>query len=100
MQLTTPKGKFIEKIIRDKNGKLVRASFCVYECNGRARAHLLSAVLIDEHIAIANKVYSLAGLISKKIFGEKIIFDGKIASPYFNSNLLYSSGSKPRAPTI
>ena len=99
MQLTTPKGKFIEKIIRDKNGRLVRASFCVYECNGRARAHLLSAVLIDEHVAIANKVHSLASLVVEKSFGTKIVFQGKIASPYFSSSLLYSSGSKPRAPT-
>lgn len=100
MQLTTPKGKFIEKIIRDKNGRLVRASFCVYECNGRARAHLLNAEYINENRKIDDRkiLLDLPTLGVRKY--AKILFDCKIASPYFNSDLLYSSGSKPRAPTI
>lgn len=99
MQLTTPKGKFIEKIIRDKNGKLVRASFCVYECNGRARAHLLNAEYINENRKIDNGKI-LLDFTTHSIEKYELVFSkNKIASPYFNSNLLYSSGSKPRAPT-
>lgn len=100
MQLTTPKGNFIEKIIRDNNGRLVRATFCVYENLGRVRAHLLNITYIEEKLSLENKILFLAGKTTKNDFVEKIYLFQKTVSPYFNSDLLFSLGSKPRAPTI
>ena len=99
MQLTPTKGNYIEKIVRDAHGRLVRATFYVYENNGRVKARLIDAVLIEESFALSNKVYGLCGDISQKFYTSRLIFQKKIVSPYFNNNLLFSLGSKPRAPT-
>ncbi len=99
-QLTTPRGKFIEKIVRDANGRLVRATFCVYENGGRIKARLVSSVVIETDVFTSNFVPTLCGTIQKNIFSTKISSESQISSPYFDLNLLYSSGSKPRAPTF
>ncbi|MES2213301.1 MAG: hypothetical protein V4473_00495 [Patescibacteria group bacterium] len=99
-QLTTPRGKFIEKIIRNADGQLVRATFCVYENSGRIKARLVSSVVIESEVLTQNSTPVLCGSVQKNTYSEKIVFEGKTASPYFDLNVLYSSGSKPRAPTI
>ncbi len=99
MQLTPSKGNFIEKILRDSSGRLVRATFCVYQCGGRMKARLVGAVEIQEGLNIENKIYALSGLNTEKSIYTTLCFDRNIVSPYFVSNILYSSGSKPRAPT-
>lgn len=99
MQLAHPRGNLIEKIVHDGQGRLVRATFCVYEDNGRIKARLIQAILIEEVPAIQNKILSLANLNPKKVIHSEIVYQSRIISPYFNNNLLYFSGSKPRAPT-
>ena len=98
-QITPSKANFIEKIVRDTNGRLLRATFCVYENGGHIKARLLSVVYVEES-AIENKtpLLSFSSLGEEK--HQEIIFENKTVSPYFNSNILYSSGSKPRAPTF
>jgi len=97
-QLSRPRGEYVERIIRDKNGQLVRATFCVYECNGHIKARLLNAEFLTETLS-NKKVIAIDG-IAKKEFREIIDEIGKTISPYFTFDTLYFSGSKPRAPTI
>ncbi len=97
-QLTRPIGEYVEKIIRDKNGQLVRATFCVYECDGHIKARLITAEIIKEVLS-NKKTVSLPGFVKEELqnFVEYI---GATVSPYFSLNTLYFFGSKPRAPTI
>jgi len=99
MQLSLSRSNLIEKILCDKNGRLVRATFCVYECGGRMKAKLVDVVYLDQNVTIENKIPILSGFCGVKSFGAEIIFEKGIVSPYTDFNLLYSSGSKPRAPT-
>ncbi len=66
MQIIQAKTNFVEKIIRDKDGRLVRATFSVYENGGRIKAKLVDYVYITAG-AICGKILSLAGFNSKKI---------------------------------
>ena len=100
MQITRPIGDFIEKIVRDGNGRLVRLSFCVYQNGEHFRARLLNATYLQENRKIENKIMTLGGSTRVKTFSAEILHRDKITSPYFNSNLLNFLGSKPRAPTI
>ena len=100
MQITRPRGEYVEKIVRDGNGRLVRLSFCVYENGGHVKARLLNAVYLEEKTGIENKTVFLSS--PRTVLGEYEITVSyrKITSPYFNSNLLNFLGSKPRAPTF
>ena len=99
MQIIQSKQNIVEKIFRDKNGRLVRAEFCVYENGGRIKAKLIDYVYITAG-AISGKVLSLSGLPKNKTSKVKTTFNGIVKSPYFNKESLYFSGSKPRAPTF
>lgn len=98
MQITRPRGEYVEKIVRDTNGRLVRLSFCVYENGGHIKARLLNAVCIEEH-TLQNKTLILPSLKSTKKYGTKVFKSSKTVSPYFNLNLLNFLVAKPRAPT-
>ena len=99
MQITRPRGEYVEKIVRDAGGRLVRLSFCVYENGGHIKARLLNAVYLSES-PLENKTVFLTS--PRVPLGEyaDVFFTVKIVSPYFNSNLLNFLGSKPRAPTL
>jgi hypothetical protein len=97
-QIGYPIGNYVERIIRDKNGQLVRATFCVYECSGHIKARLVSAEYIKEDIIENKSTLVLAGLVERNT-RNFIEYVGETVSPYFNLNTLYFSGSKPRAPT-
>ncbi len=99
MNLIQSKNQYIEKIIRDKEGRLVRATFSVYENGGRIKAKLVDYVYITVG-AIPGKVLSLVGFNFKKTSADKTTFTGITKSPYFNKESIYFSGSKPRAPTF
>lgn len=99
MQITPSRSHTIEKILRDKNGQLIRATFRVYEDAGRIKARLLSAVVLEEAPALENKIFALPGFVSETASQYIELIQSVIVSPYF-SNILYSSGSKPRAPTF
>jgi hypothetical protein len=103
MQITRPRGEYIEKIVRDTNGRLVRLSFCVYENGGHVKARLLNATYLSENGCSTPSVeqnYLLACSTLSVEQYQEIFNVGKIVSPYFNSNLLNFLGSKPRAPTV
>ncbi len=92
-------GGFVEKIIRDKEGRLVRATFSVYENGGRIKARLVEYVYLTNG-TISGNVLALGGLTSPKVKNQNFSFDKTVKSPYFNKESLYFSGSKPRAPTF
>ena len=101
MQITHPRGNFIEKILRDSSGKLFRATFCVYECEGHIKARLLHAdYIVEKNPQQQNKVDFLDGLKKKEVYSSIPSFTNKIVSPFIYSNILNYSGSKPRAPTF
>ena len=100
MQISPRTGQTVEKIIRDANGRLVRATFYVYQSGTRLRARLISSEFVEQVKGIAAKVLTLPGFCPKTVFGNLAYFFSSIESPYFNSSLLYFVGSKPRAPTF
>ncbi len=99
MQLIQSQFSLVEKILRDKDGRLARATFCVYENEGRMKARLVDFVYITEEV-LKNVVFVLSGFTKAKLAPRKDLGKKAIASPYFVSDILYSSGSKPRAPTL
>src|SRR3989338_4411724 len=98
MQIIESNSKIVEKVLRDKEGRLVRASFQIYEVAGRVKARLIDFTYIE---TLKGAGLSLAGFIKHKIIrlgsqGSKLRF----VSPYFTTDTLTFSGSKARAPTF
>lgn len=98
MQIIRPRGEYVEKIVRDAQGRLVRLSFCVYQNGGHIKARLLNVTYLEEK-STGDKILFLDGEKTRKNYGSKIVFRNKVVSPYFNFDILKFSGSKPRAPT-
>ena len=96
-QIDYLKGNVVEKVIRDKEGRLVLASFFVYECAGRLRARLLEFSYLDER-TLGGDILSISRHEKYKM-EVSILASIPLASPYFSKNILLSYGSKPRAPT-
>lgn len=99
MQLIQSKSNFIEKILRDKEGRLVRATFAVYENGGRIKARLVDFVYLTNKV-LNTVIFALTAFsekISKRI---QIYFKQQTLSPVYISEILNKTGSKPRAPTI
>ena len=90
---------YIEKILRDKEGRLVRAKFSIYESEGRIKARLVDFVYLTEKV-VSKTVYFLSGFSKTKATPMSDIGDKLISSPFITSEILYSTGSKPRAPTF
>jgi hypothetical protein len=99
MKITNSQNQIFERVFRDKSGKLIRATFAVYENGGRIKARLLHFVYI-ETLALAGKVLALAGKIKNAIsnFEKKVKF--LINPPKFSLEKIEVLGSKPRAPTF
>ena len=97
MQIVQAKGNIVEKIIRDKDGRLVRAQFYVYENAGRMKARLLDIEYIQ---TLKNTVFNLPGFIKEKTARIVNSFDKLFQSPQFTLETIYTNGSKPRAPTF
>ena len=101
MQIIRSKQNIVEKIFRDKSGRLVRAEFCVYENGGRIKARLVDFKYLDEPAQIKGKVFSLSGITTSN--NSKLghaVSKFRVASPYFTFETLNFIGSKPRAPTL
>ena len=98
MQLTRSKSNIVEKVCRDANGRLVRATFCVYESNGHIKARLVKVAYLEEKLQINGRNLSLAGFQTQKTFNTKTTFGGKKIFSFVSFDI-YSFGSKPRAPT-
>lgn len=99
MQLTHPRGKFVENIVRDSSGRLARVCFCVYEENGKIKARLLNVSYIVQTVHGCEKILKLSAPAERAKVNQNIYFGSKIISSYYNFFSLYISGSKPRAPT-
>ncbi|MSU45033.1 MAG: hypothetical protein EXS47_00150 [Candidatus Zambryskibacteria bacterium] len=99
MQIIQSKGNIVEKVIRDKDGKLIRARFFVFENNGRIKARLMDFVYLTEQAVIGCVNFLLSGIAKAKQVFQKVIFSVSYTSPFTKTNL-YFSGSKPRAPTL
>ncbi|MBA3733031.1 hypothetical protein H0W91_01510 [Patescibacteria group bacterium] len=101
MQITPHNGQIVEKIMRDKQGRLVRAKFFIYESAGRLKARLIDFTYSVELVSLAaaqalllfyNKIKSkLANLFAK----QELAF-----VPINTDNDIDHSGTKPRAPTL
>ncbi|KKR45455.1 MAG: hypothetical protein UT81_C0013G0020 [Parcubacteria group bacterium GW2011_GWA2_40_14] len=98
MQIVQTKSHIVEKTLRDKEGRLIRARFCVYESAGRIKARLVEVAYLPEK-AHQITLFALSGFSKKETWTRSVQVGKKVVSPYFKSNSLYFSGSKPRAPT-
>ena len=98
-QIIQSKSQIVEKILRDKEGRLVRATFCVYENGGRIKARLVDFVYLNQKI-LKNVVFALSGFAKTKATPTPSVGVKSVFSTYFNKDILYFSGSKPRAPTL
>ena len=99
MQLVSQKGNIVEKVLRDKEGRLVRANFYIYESAGRIKARLIDFVYLDEKNIDKSEVVALIGYTKENSYFTEV-FEKSFISPFVNSETIYSSGSKPRAPTF
>jgi hypothetical protein len=100
MNIIQSQGNIVEKVLRDKEGKLIRARFFVYENGGRIKARLLDFVYLAEQTLLngANFLLSIVSKV-KSIFSQSSSVN-KYTSPFTTLNTIYFSGSKPRAPTF
>ena len=99
MQLARTKGNTIEKILRDKEGRLVRATFYIYENAGRMKARLVDFVYLTEETLKSTKVF-LTGFIKTQVSQFKNVINKLNAISFINREILYFSGSKPIAPSL
>ena len=100
MQIIKSKGNIVEKVVRDKAGKLIRARFFVFESHGRIKARLVDFVYVAEQIYLKGANFLLSITMSKVPFDIKKYIGISYVSPYVVLNNIYFSGSKPRAPTF
>lgn len=98
-QIIRSKGNIFEKVVRDKNGKLILAKFFVYENAGRIKVRLVDFVYITTE-EIAGKVSSLIGIAKNSLDSAKKFFEFSLEPITYNLITIFSIGSKPRAPTI
>ena len=99
MQIVQAKGNIVEKVLRDKEGRLVRVTFYVYESAGRIKARLVDFVYISKQV-VKSTVFFLAKFYKAQTKNLDDTIDKSIISPFLNFEILFFSGSKPRAPTI
>lgn len=97
MQIIQSKGNIVEKILRDKEGKLIRANFFVYESEGRIKARLIDFTYIE---TIKGAVIAIASLIKQKITEVISYLENSFEVPELAFETIYTNGSKPRAPTL
>src|SRR5690242_15560832 len=99
-QLTPTQSKYIEKVMHDSTGRLVRVTFCVYENGGRVKARVVSAIVLKEITSTSQKTFALPGFIAQTFSLFKTSIRSSIVSPFIDWQILYTLGSKPRAPTF
>ncbi|MFZ2620931.1 MAG: hypothetical protein WAX37_00255 [Minisyncoccia bacterium] len=97
MQIMQSKQNIVEKILRDKGGRLVRAKFAIYEIGGKIKARLIDVVYIE---SLDTPPLTLSGInFENKTYLETKVLKSYV-SPFVNLEALLSSSSKPRAPTF
>ncbi len=100
MNIIKSQGNIVEKVLRDKEGKLIRARFFVYENGGRIKARLLDFVYLTEQILLNGRQLLLS--IFKKDNLETVFkfFGFSLETRNYQLATVYFLGSKPRAPTL
>ncbi len=99
-QIIQSKGNIVEKVLRDREGRLVRAKFFVYENAGRVKARLVDLKYLEEAILLtASKIFLPFYKKLKSIYVQ-LFPKQKFAYQFVQCETLYVSGSKPRAPTF
>ncbi len=97
MQIVHSKGNIVEKVLRDREGRLVRARFYVYENAGRMKARLVDFSIIE---TLKGVVATLVGFVKERISQPVIFFKKSFIAIFVQGETLYFTGSKPRAPTL
>ncbi len=100
MNITRSQGNIVEKVLRDKEGKLIRARFFVYENGGRIKARLLDFVYLAEQTLIQSANFLLSTLSKNKAIVTKFSSAKTYTTPFSILDVISFSGSKPRAPTL
>lgn len=91
--------QYFQKVFRDKDGRLIRATFEVYENAGRIKARLVNFVYLTAG-AISGKVSAILGYVSKKVMGSFSVLTFELPAFIIGLSSIFSLGSKPRAPTF
>ncbi len=99
MQIAKSQSNIVERVLRDKDGKLIRARFFVYENGGRIKARLLNFVYLAEQVLLKGTSFLLSIASKTKSIVSKILNTSLTPRTYALAPILFS-GSKPRAPTF
>lgn len=81
-----------ERIVRDKNGVLVRVRFTIVEINGVFQGQIISATPLVQEEAICLPIEKVSSVVIEK----DIVFLNEIVSPYFSLDFFMSQPT--RAP--
>lgn len=100
MQIIQSQGDIVEKVLRDKDGKLIRARFFVYENNGRIKARLLDFVYLTEQLLLQGKELLLSVFKKDNLVTAFKSFGLFLNPKTYSLITLNFLGSKPRAPTF
>jgi len=100
MQVIKSQSNIVEKVLRDKEGKLIRARFFVYENGGRIKARLLDFVYLAEQVFLEGANFLLSTLSKAKVLATKFSDVKTYTTPFSILDIISFSGSKPRAPTL
>ncbi len=66
MQIIQSQQNIVERVIRDKEGRLVRARFAIYESAGRIKARLIDFVYLTEQALLNGVTFALHGFSKAK----------------------------------
>lgn len=99
MQVIKSQSNIVEKVLRDKEGKLIRARFFVYENGGRIKARLLDFVYLTEQALLKGKELLLS-IATKTTTLVLNFFVLSLTTKNYKLATVYAIGSKPRAPTL
>ncbi len=83
-----------ERIVRDKNGVLVRVRFTIVEINGAFQGQIISATPLVQEQAICLPIDKQSQVIIEK----DIVYSDKIVSPFFSLDFFMSQPT--RAPAF
>jgi len=98
-QVTKSQGNIVEKVLRDKEGKLIRARFFVYLEGSRVKARLLDFVYLTEQILLKGKELLLS-IASNTETAVSNFLKTLYTSKKYKLATVYVLGSKPRGPNL
>ena len=86
-----------ERIVRDKNGVLVRVRFTIVEINGAFQGQIISATPLAHEVREETILLPIEK-VSKVIIEKDLVYFDKIVSPYFSLDFFMSQPT--RAPAF